>query len=139
MKKHSNSTQNIQRLGKETNWFGLKGNISMSKKGKLTKVEKFYIENNQNKDLKEVAKDLDRTLASVTKYSESLVDTKHVTKTRDNEEQSSVSDLMGRKEDRGVTIMTQAASELSDEGRSKRKQQSSKYKNSIFVIKKENE
>ena len=111
----------------------------MSKKGKLNKVEMFYIENNKNKDLKEVAKDLDRTLASVTKYSESLVDTKHVTKTRDNEEQSSVSDLMGRKEDRGVTIMTQAASELSDEGRSKRKQQSSKYKNSIFVIKKENE
>ena len=35
--------------------------------------------------------------------------------------------------------MTQAASELSDETRPNRKQKSTKYKDSIFVIRKEDE
>ena len=111
----------------------------MSKKGKLTKIEKFYIENNKGKTHENIAKDLDRTLASVKKYADSINGTEHVTNTRADEELSSVSDLMGRKEKRGVTIMTQAASELSDETRPNRKQKSTKYKDSIFVIRKEDE
>ena len=54
----------------------------MSKKGKLTKIEKFYIENNKGKTLENIAKDLDRTLASVKKYADSINETEHVTNTR---------------------------------------------------------
>ena len=46
---------------------------------------------------------------------------------------------MGRKEDRGVTIMTQAASELADETRPQRIEETSRYKNSIHIIKEKDE
>tara|TARA_R100000008_G_C3577865_1_gene166418 strand:+ start:768 stop:1091 length:324 start_codon:yes stop_codon:yes gene_type:complete len=106
----------------------------MSKKtGKLTKVEKFYIENNNDKDVSEIAKDLNRTEASVKKHIEkSRMD--HVDKVQD--EKSDISELFGHKEDRGVTIMTPMASELADETRSKRVNVSSKHKNAIHIIKK---
>ena len=52
----------------------------MSKKtGKLTKVEKFYIENNSDKSISELAKELNRSETSVKKYSESVKDDSHVT------------------------------------------------------------
>ena len=91
-----------------------------NKTGRLTKIEKFYIANNLDKDLETLSKDLNRTKAAVKKHVESLKDTSHTTTTRDDEETQSVSDLMGRKEDRGVTIMTQAASQVADSTRAKR-------------------
>jgi len=110
----------------------------MSKKtGKLTKVEKFYIDNHPNSNVADLAKDLNRTEKCISNHVEK--DTGHTAPTRDNEDESSVSDLMGRKEDRGVTIMTQAASELADETRPQRIEETSRYKNSIHVIKEKDE
>ena len=49
---------------------GQKEGISMSKKsGPLTTVEKFYIDNNQDKNVKELAKDLNRNQKIVREYS----------------------------------------------------------------------
>ena len=91
----------------------------MSKKtGKLNKVEKFYIENNADKNATEIAKDLNRTEASVKKYIKSSRDTGHVSEA--TPEPADVGNLMGHKEGRGVTVMTPAASELSDDTRSSR-------------------
>ena len=105
----------------------------MSKKtGKLTKVEKFYIENNTEKDTGEIAKDLNRTKASVEKHlaKEGL---SHVDSNQ--EEKAPISELFGHKEDRGVTIMTPAASEVSDETRGSRVNKSNRHQNAIHIIK----
>jgi predicted transcriptional regulator len=106
----------------------------MSKKtGKLNKVEKFYIENNEDKEVDEIAKDLNRTEASVKRHIEKSR-MGHVDEVQDKK--SDISELFGHKEDRGVTIMTPAASEIADETRSKRINVSSKHKNAIHIIKK---
>ena len=106
----------------------------MSKKtGKLTKVEIFYIENNQDKNVDEVAKDLNRTKATVQKYIDSTTDTGHTDTVKS--EKADVSELFGHKEDRGVTVMTPAASQLADETRSTRVNISDKHKNAIHIIK----
>ena len=89
----------------------------MSKKtGKLNKVEKFYIENNSDKDVSEIAKDLNRSEASVKKHMKTTPREKHTSEIRSEE---TASDLMGRN-DRGSTVMTPAASELSDSTRGRR-------------------
>lgn len=98
----------------------------MSKKtGKITKVEKFYIENNPNDSLEDVAKDLNRSVDFVKKHS-----------VADQDERSDIGDLMGHKEGRGVTIMTSAASEVADATRSSRIKINQKHKNAIHIIKK---
>ena len=52
----------------------------MAKKtGKLTKVEKFYIENNFDIEASKIAKDLNRSEASVTKHIDSLDKKSHTT------------------------------------------------------------
>ena len=105
----------------------------MSKKtGKLNKVEKFYIENSTDKDVAEIAKDLNRTEASVKKHVTSSKDTEHVSEATSKSDD--IGDLMGHKEGRGVTVMTPAASELSDETRSSRIS-SKRHGNSIHKIK----
>ena len=106
----------------------------MSKKtGKLTKVEKFYIENNSDKSISELAKELNRSETSVKKYSESVKDDSHVTDAKSSDSQ--ISSLMGHKEGRGVTVMTPAASELSDDTRGSRVA-NKKNQTGIHVIKK---
>ena len=108
----------------------------MSKKtGKLTKVEKFYIENNKDKDTTEIAKDLNRTKTCIEKHIE-----KHKTSHIDNiqDKKPPISELFGQKKDRGVTIMTPAASEVADETRSSRVSQSHRHQNAIHIIKPEN-
>ena len=105
----------------------------MSRKtGKITKVEKFYINNNPNLDASDLAKDLNRSVSFVKKNAEK-VDTGHVDTTQ--EEKTSMGELFGHKENRGVTIMTPAASEVSDETRSTRINVSKKHRNAIHVIK----
>ena len=104
----------------------------MSKKtGKITKVEKFYIDNNPELDAGDLAKDLNRSAAFVKKHAKK-VDTGHVDTTQEKKE---MNELFGHKEDRGVTIMTPAASEVADETRSSRINISSKHQNAIHVIK----
>jgi len=103
----------------------------MSKKtGKITKIEKFYIENNLEKTVEDLATDLNRSVSFVKKHSK--VDTGSVDEVQD--EKSKIGDLMGHKEGRGVTIMTPAASEVADATRSNRVNVSKKHQNAIHVI-----
>jgi predicted transcriptional regulator len=105
----------------------------MSKKtGKLNKVEKFYIENNTDKNAAEIAQDLNRTEASVKKHIKSSKDTGHVSEV--TPESNDVGNLMGHKEGRGVTVMTPAASELADDTRGSRVS-SDRHNNAIHKIK----
>jgi len=107
----------------------------MTKKtGKFTKVEKFYIENNTDKSVEEIAKDLNRTKASVSKHVKTSPSNTHVSEVKSKD--SDITNLMGHKEGRGVTVMTPAASELSDDTRGSRISQNSKHQNSIHTIKK---
>jgi len=104
----------------------------MAKKtGKLTKIEKFYIENNSEKDADEIATDLNRTKSVVNKHLKTVNDTGHVSEAKQSP--SEVGELMGHKDSRGVTIMTPAASQLSDETKSKAKP---RHSNAIHIIKK---
>ena len=105
----------------------------MTKKtGKLTKGEKFYIENNTDKTAEEIAKDLNRTKSSVDKHIKTLDRSSHTSEAKSDPD---VSGLMGHKEGRGVTIMTPAASERGDATRSSRTSKS-RHQNAIHTIKK---
>ena len=108
----------------------------MSKKtGRLTKVEKFYIENNPHMESSAIAKDLGRTKASVEKYrTNNPVEKKgHITTTNHYPKADTVKQLFARKEESGVTVMTPEASEATDNIR--RKELSKRNKDSIHKIK----
>ena len=93
----------------------------MSKKGPLTKVDKFYIENNSGLTVEELASDLNRSVATISKHRKTK--TEHVSSIKEDTNSSIVGNLMGNttasQKRKGVTIMTPAASELSDETKSK--------------------
>ena len=91
-----------------------KEGIYMSKKsGPLTTVEKIYIDNNQDKSLKELAGDLNRNQKIIRGY---IGDRKTpaTTDAKGEGEAKIAGDLFGHKEGRGVTVMTPAASEVAD-------------------------
>ena len=79
-------------------------------KGPLTKVEKFYIDNNKDKPIKELVADLSRTKKTIQKYLDGLnsVDTGHITTSKS--ESPNAGDMMIKNEIYGVSIMTQEAS-----------------------------
>ena len=79
----------------------------MGKKGPISKIESFYIDNNRDKDIAEIAVDLDRSVASIEKYLK-----KNVTEAP---RQTSVKagDQFARN-DRGSVVMTENASQMSD-------------------------
>ena len=113
--------------------------MAKHKTGKLTKIEKFYIDNNLDMSVSDLAKDLNRTKKIVENYRPSS-DTPqgHITKANHYPKTKTVNDLMGHKEDRGVTIMTPEASEVADEVRVKRLSEvhiSDRHKNAIHIIK----
>ena len=82
----------------------------MSKKGPLTKIDKFYLDNNLDGNVKELAEDLNRTQKFIRSYVET---------NRTKEQPAPVGDLMGHHQQRdGITVMTPTASEISDELRS---------------------
>jgi len=91
----------------------------MAKKGRASKIEVFYIENNPDLSVSEIAKELDRTPAFVEKHR--VVDTKTSTDTGiDTESEMNAGKLIGRKSRKGkfvAAIMTPGASEMSDEAR----------------------
>ena len=82
----------------------------MAKKGPISKIESFYIDNNRDKDIAEIAVDLDRSVSSIEKYLK-----KNVTEAP---RQTSVKagDQFARN-DRGSVVMTENASQMSDERR----------------------
>jgi len=102
----------------------------MSKKGPLSKVEKFYIEKNVESDVGTISKDLGRSSSIVTKYIEDNC-------SKSDPRIINVGDLMAKKEERGVTIMTESASAASDTNKEFRKKPSPSWQESIHKIKKE--
>ena len=108
----------------------------MTKKGPLTKIEKFYILHNTDLESKALASELNRTQKSVESYIKSnQPDTKGVSKTKPNEDTITTTSSLMARNDRGAVTMTQAASEMSDDNRTK-KQLPSSLKNDITTIKK---
>ena len=100
----------------------------MVKRGALSKVEKYYIEGNCTLPIEDIAKELDRSVNSVTKYIDTLTTTTSDTPATETvkaavDGEPQMFKVMGRHERNGenvATVMTSAASELADATRSKR-------------------
>jgi hypothetical protein len=103
----------------------------MAKRGPLSKVEAFYVENNYNKlDLAEIAVDLDRSIKSIENHvKKNVVNFKKA----DDREKAPMSAGEHFIRKSGATVMTENASTIIDETRST----SSARKNCITTIKHE--
>lgn len=101
----------------------------MNKKGPLSKVEKEFIDNAKDKDANKIAKSLNRTLRMVQSY---LDENKNLTSVKKPDSM----DLFARKKDRGVVVMTESASRVSDENK-KKTQLPKRYDSIIHKIKEE--
>tara|TARA_R110000824_G_scaffold164108_3_gene340171 strand:+ start:2375 stop:2674 length:300 start_codon:yes stop_codon:yes gene_type:complete len=96
------------------------------KRGPLSNKEKQFIDSSTSMSAQEVATRLERSVSVVSKYIEIQKD----------EKTTPTHDLFARKEDRGVTVMTEAASMTADENKSKRTPTSPKrYRGVIHKIK----
>ena len=96
------------------------------KKGPLSNKEKQFIDNNQSVSPEEIADKLGRSVKVVSKYIE--INT--------TEETTPAHELFARKPERGVTIMTEAASVAGDESKDSRVPSTSKkYQGVIHKIK----
>ena len=80
------------------------------KKGPLSNKEKQFIDNNLSMGAEDIAQELTRSVKVVSNYLE----------TKSAEETSPTHELFARKPDRGVTVMTEAASIVGDENKSVR-------------------
>ena len=100
----------------------------MSKKGPLSKIEKFYIENNIESDIETISKDLGRTSSIILKHIEENCP-------KNDPRIINVGDLMAKKKERGVTIMTESASAASDSTKQFQKKSSPSWQQSIHKIK----
>lgn len=81
----------------------------MTKKGPLSKAEKFYIENHSNLEITVLCKDLDRAKSTVQKFISQMPTPQKTTRLYDQ----------FARNDKGSTVMTQNAAEISDDIRSK--------------------
>jgi hypothetical protein len=88
----------------------------MAKKGPLNKIESFYVEHNKNlgKNLQQIADDLDRSLSSIENYV-----AKHLPEKKNTKLAISAGEHFTRQ--KGVTIMTENASTISDATKKKAK------------------
>ena len=93
----------------------------MTKKGPLSKAEKFYIENHLSLDVKILCRDLDRTQAAVNKFVGTLPKKEVVTTSKQGEKpvapKPNISDQFARNKEGGATIMTPNASVMADDKR----------------------
>lgn len=105
----------------------------MTKKGPLSKKEKTYIEENRSLAVEELAKELDRSEASVRKHIATLKS--------EDKSQSLAGQLMARNEKYGATIMTENASMAGDATKGKRQPSeeevnvAKRHRGSIHIIK----
>ena len=98
------------------------------KKGPLSNKEKQFIDNNQSMKTEEIAQELGRSVKVVSNYIEIKVE----------DETSPTHELFARKPERGVTVMTEAASMVGDENKSVRATSPPKrYEGVIHKIKKD--
>ena len=81
----------------------------MTKKGPLSKAEKFYLTHHSENDIGGLCKDLDRAKSSVKKFLDTLP--------KKEKGESLLYQQFGRN-DKGSTVMTQTASEMADAKRS---------------------
>lgn len=95
------------------------------KRGPLSNKEKKFIDDNKPMNAEKIAAKLDRSIATVSKYMEV-----------NSEKPSSTHGLFARKEEMGVTVMTEAASIAGDENKTKRKASTpTRYQGVIHKIK----
>jgi hypothetical protein len=88
----------------------------MAKKGPMSSVEKFYIDGHINDSPESLAKELDRTVNFVEKYIKSIINSRPtITETKSTEKSSINKDQFARR--KGTVVMTEAASEISDDVR----------------------
>ena len=99
----------------------------MSKRGPLSKIEKFYIEQNLELGVDKLASELDRAKSTVKAYA-SKCDPPVQKKETELSEQ-----IFSNK--RGSTVMTENGSTLSDDFRNKRLKQEAKRPNCVAPIK----
>lgn len=101
----------------------------------MSKSEKFYIDQNQSKlDIETLANDLNRTVLQVRKYLDQRHEDAQNESIKKKNKESHMQQLMDRDKDKGTTVMTSAASELSDETRQKPAPYG-KYQSAIHQIK----
>jgi len=82
----------------------------MAKKGPIGKVEGFYIENNLNKKVEDIASDLNRPVSSIENYIK-----KNVKSKKEVSSQPKAGDFFARRT--GVVTMTENASSMADSKR----------------------
>lgn len=85
----------------------------MSKRGPLSKIEKFYIENNLDLDIDELSSELDRAKSVVKAYIERC-------KPKIQQKSTPLSEQIFSNK-RGSTVMTENGSMLSDDFRSRKR------------------
>lgn len=103
-------------------------------RGPMSKSERFYIDQNQSKlDVETLANDLNRTVLQVRKYLDKKHEETQNESIKKKNEESRMQQLMGGR-DKGATVMTTAASELSDETKQKSAPYG-KYQSAIHQIK----
>jgi hypothetical protein len=96
------------------------------KKGPLSKEDKTYIDNHKDVSVEELSERLDRSINSVSCY------------VKTNESRVDDLNLFARNKDRGVVVMTEAASMSADENKKKPNlEQIRRYKNSICKIRRD--
>lgn len=83
----------------------------MTKKGPLSKAEKFYIENHLDKPMEDLCKDLDRAKSTVNKHLKSIA-------VEDTDKAKTLLYQQFARNGNGATIMTQNASSHADDKRS---------------------
>ncbi len=85
----------------------------MTKKGPLSKAEKFYIENNRS-SVDALCKDLDRAKSTINKFLKTLPE---VVETEDETKKESFGLSQFARNGKGSTVMTENASQMGDERR----------------------
>lgn len=106
----------------------------MSKKGPLSKEEKAFIDNNSNLSNEQLAEKLDRSIKTVSNYNKksSAAQEKRSNQTAPSND----IDLYARNKERGVVVMTENASIVSDEKKKKTNiMNTRKYRDIIHKIK----
>lgn len=104
----------------------------MTKKGPLSKAEKFYISNHLDLDVRLLCKDLDRAQTTVSKFVETLPKRDVVTTSKQDQDEErrikkgAISDQFARNEAGGAIVMTPNASQMADTQRAA-------YRNSALV------
>ena len=106
----------------------------MNKTGPLGEVEKYYIENHIDKmEIEDLAKKMNRSLASVKKYAEKLSKQKPKAKEEPKKKDGPATNLFAS--NKGSTVMTEAASQYGDETRKFVSRESKRAKTCTIKIK----